>query len=84
MATPPGVPADRLARLRALFAEVVADPDFRREALGVDAALSWTSGEDYAVVLARILHDYADIQDMLAAALDCGQQIAETGVPCTV
>jgi tripartite-type tricarboxylate transporter receptor subunit TctC len=51
---PPGVPADRVARLRAAFAAVVKDPAFLQEAAAMGFEVAPQSGEEIAARVAAV------------------------------
>jgi tripartite-type tricarboxylate transporter receptor subunit TctC len=51
---PPGVPADRVARLRAAFAAVMKDPAFLQEAATLGFEVAPQSGEEIAARVAAV------------------------------
>ena len=51
---PPGVPADRVAMLRAAFSKAVADPDFLKEAQLQRLAIDPMDGNDAEQVIKRL------------------------------
>jgi tripartite-type tricarboxylate transporter receptor subunit TctC len=51
----PGVPAERVAALRAAFDQTVKDPEFLAEAKGLHFDVDPVSGLDMAKTVARIL-----------------------------
>src|SRR5262245_17795040 len=54
MATTPGVPADRLAALRAAYRTTVADPEFRAEAAGMNFEVAPVYGEEMQKIVGEI------------------------------
>ena len=62
---PPGVPAERVAELRAAFDATMADDNFRADAERLHLHLDPVRGEDIATALARA---YALPKDVVAAA----------------
>lgn len=59
--TPPNIPADRLAALRAAFDKMVADADFLREAGRIKAEVDPTPGVELETTVATILKAPKDI-----------------------
>jgi tripartite-type tricarboxylate transporter receptor subunit TctC len=62
MATTPGVPADRLAALRAAYRATMADPEFRAEAAKANFDVEPVYGEEMQAIVGRIMstpHDLA-------------------------
>lgn len=82
LATTPAVPADRLAVLRSLFTEVLADPDFLAASEAMGLPIEHTPGEALREQLGGVLADRAGLAAALAAARDCGQRRADTGERC--
>ena len=64
-AAPPGVPAERLAALRAAFAATVQDPAFLAEAAKMKYEVTYTSGEEQLELIEKL---YATPPDRLAKA----------------
>lgn len=64
-AAPRGVPEDRLAALRAAFAEAAADPEFVAKMQQLDSALDPISGEDINAIIDTL---YNTPEDVLGAA----------------
>lgn len=82
VATTPGVPADRLAVLRALFQEVAADPGFVAEASANELLVRPTSGDSIAALVADLLAQKEHYARLFRDALTCGQRRADTGEAC--
>jgi tripartite-type tricarboxylate transporter receptor subunit TctC len=53
-AAPPGVPAGRAALIRRAFDATMQDPEFRAEALRIQAELAPTAGEDVQKLVGRL------------------------------
>jgi tripartite-type tricarboxylate transporter receptor subunit TctC len=53
-ATPPGVPADRVAILRKAFMQLQADPDYLAEAKRLDLDVSPLDGEAVQALITRM------------------------------
>jgi hypothetical protein len=53
-AAPPGVPASRAALIRRAFDATMQDPEFRAEALRIQAELAPTAGEDVQKLIGRL------------------------------
>jgi len=68
--TPPNIPADRLAALRAAFDKLVVDPDFLREAERAKAEVDPTPGAELQKVVTTILTTPKDIVDGANKAME--------------
>ena len=55
MATNAGVPADRVAALRAAYRATMTDPEFRAEAAKADFELAPVYGEEMQKIVERIM-----------------------------
>ena len=64
---PPGLPADRVAALRAAFAATMTDPDFLADAARFQMEIDPLSGEQVAALLAKA---YAAPRDIVARAAE--------------
>ncbi len=82
IAAPPGMPADRLERLRALFDAVAADPDFVAEARSVGLEVDTSPGAGIAATIQDLLVDRSSLSSDLQALLACGRSRAESGTAC--
>jgi hypothetical protein len=69
-ATPPGLPADRLALLRRAFDETMRDPDFLAEAKRMDIDVRPVGGEAVATLIKEI---YASPPEAIRIATDAIQ-----------
>jgi tripartite-type tricarboxylate transporter receptor subunit TctC len=61
MATTPDVPADRLAALRAAYRAVMADPEFRAEAAGMNFEVAPVYGEEMQKIVGEIMSTPKDL-----------------------
>ncbi len=68
-AGPPGIPADRLALLRAAFMSALADPQLLAEAEKMDVPIVPTSGERVQAVIAEALQQTPENIRLLAKAV---------------
>ena len=68
-AGPPGIPADRLALLRAAFMSALADPQLLAEAEKMDVPIVPTSGERVHAVIAEALQQTPENIRLLAKAV---------------
>ena len=66
---PPGIPADRLAALRAAFDKMVADPAFLAEAERRNLEIDPTSGVELQGVITKILGAEPAIVERATAAM---------------
>ena len=64
LVTPPGVPADRLAALRAAFDKMVKDPEFLAEAEKVGAEINPTPGAEVQKINEEIVNAPKEIVDL--------------------
>jgi tripartite-type tricarboxylate transporter receptor subunit TctC len=55
MVAPPGVPAERIAALRAAYEETMRDPDFLRDAASLNTEIDFVPGERMQAVAADLL-----------------------------
>ena len=53
LAAPPGVPADRIGRLRAAFTEMLKDPSFVADAARMRIAMSSLPGEELQIIIEK-------------------------------
>jgi hypothetical protein len=78
LATTPGVPAERVAALRAAFEATIKDPDFIAAAAQERMEVRPQSGEQIAEIIAGLLDAPADVRERMKAALQPkGEHIAE-------
>jgi tripartite-type tricarboxylate transporter receptor subunit TctC len=77
LAAPPGVPADRVAALRAAFAATMRDPDFRAEAEKVQLEIDPLTGEQIERLLAAAYAAPKPIVQRAAALVDPSNHKAE-------
>jgi tripartite-type tricarboxylate transporter receptor subunit TctC len=68
--TPPNIPADRLAALRAAFDKLVVDADFLREAERVKAEVDPTPGAELQKFVNAIIKAPTDIIDRANKAME--------------
>jgi tripartite-type tricarboxylate transporter receptor subunit TctC len=71
-AAPPGVPAGRVATLRAAFAATIKDAQFLAEAKKLGYTITYTSGEELAALSERIFSVPRPVIDKAAALLPKG------------
>jgi tripartite-type tricarboxylate transporter receptor subunit TctC len=71
-AGPPGIPADRLAYLRAIFEKALADPQLLTDAKKMDAPIQVASGEHVQTVIAEALRQTPQNLQLLAQAVQTG------------
>ena len=69
LATTPGVPAERVAALRAAFAATLKDPDFIAAAAREHMTIRPMTGEKLAEVITSMLNAPADVRDRMKVAL---------------
>lgn len=82
VAAAPGVPADRMARLTALFLEIAADPAFLAAAQDIGLAVDPKNGAALLGEFEELPPRSAETVAKLEAVKACGLRLAETGVPC--
>jgi tripartite-type tricarboxylate transporter receptor subunit TctC len=70
LATTPGVPADRVAALRAAFAAMVRDPEFIAAAQKENMDIRPQSGETIAEIIYGLLDTPQDIRERMKVALE--------------
>jgi tripartite-type tricarboxylate transporter receptor subunit TctC len=68
--TPPNIPADRLAALRAAFDKLVVDPDFLREAERAKAEVDPTPGAELQKFVNAIIQAPKDVIDRANKAME--------------
>lgn len=73
IAAPPGVPADRVAALRAAFDAVQKDPLYLSEAKRAKMEIKSMSGADLAVLIASFTKTPADVVKRFKAAIKFGK-----------
>lgn len=84
LGVPDGVPADRVAALRELFVQVMAEPGFIAAVEG-SMTITPTRGEDLQAAvdsLSESLGDPTELGERVQRILDCGLQVAQTGEAC--
>jgi len=64
---PPGIPAERLAALRAAFTATMHDPDFLAEAAKHALEIQYVSGEELAAIVAKAAQSPPEIVDPVRA-----------------
>jgi tripartite-type tricarboxylate transporter receptor subunit TctC len=69
LATTPGVPAERIAALRAAFEATVKDPEFIAAAASEHLDIQPTTGDQLAGIIAGLLNAPQDIRERVKAAL---------------
>ena len=69
LATTPGVPAERVAALRAAFIAMMADPEFKATAAKESLEIRPMSGEELAGLIAGILDASLEVRDRVKLAL---------------
>jgi tripartite-type tricarboxylate transporter receptor subunit TctC len=69
LATTPGVPAERVAALRAAFAATLKDPDFIAAAAREHMTIRPMTGEKLAEVITSMLNAPADVRERMKVAL---------------
>jgi tripartite-type tricarboxylate transporter receptor subunit TctC len=72
-AGPPGIPADRLALLRAVFMQALADPQLLADAKKMDAPIAPAGGEHVQQVIAAALQQTPQNLQLLTQAVKAGQ-----------
>jgi len=72
-AGPPGIPADRLELLRAVFMKALADPQLLADAKKMDAPISAATGEHVQSVITAALRQTPQNLQLLAQAVKAGQ-----------
>jgi tripartite-type tricarboxylate transporter receptor subunit TctC len=72
LVAPPGVPAERVAALRAAFAATMTDADFLAEAQRLQLEIDPLGGEAIAKLLAGAYAAPRDIVDRAAALVEPG------------
>jgi len=81
LATTPGVPAERVAALRAAFAATLKDPDFVATAAKEHMEIKPMTGEKLAEIIAGLLNTPADVRERVKAALQPKDDQTLVGVP---
>jgi tripartite-type tricarboxylate transporter receptor subunit TctC len=71
---PPGVPADRIAALRAAFDKVMKDPEFLAEAKKLDLDISPLAGDKVAEIVRDTIDAPADVLTKARAAMQAGDK----------
>lgn len=79
VAAPPGIDPARLARLRALFDEIAADPAFVAEATAAGMHVEPTGGDALGPLLRQLREREADLATDFRALIACGRALAEGG-----
>jgi tripartite-type tricarboxylate transporter receptor subunit TctC len=69
LATTPGVPADRVAALRAAFAAMVKDPEFIAAAAREKLEIQPQTGEQLQEIILGLISSPADVRERMKAAL---------------
>jgi tripartite-type tricarboxylate transporter receptor subunit TctC len=69
LATTPGVPAERVAALRAAFAAMIKDPEFIAAAAREKLEIQPQTGEQLQDIIFGLLNSPADVRDRMKAAL---------------
>lgn len=82
IAAPPGLPADRLLALRALFDSIADDPAFAAEAGTLGVEIDPSPGDSIAATIGRLIGEGASLSNDLQALLACGRLRAESGTAC--
>ncbi len=70
LATTPGVPAERVAALRAAFMKMTEDADFKAAAIKENMEIRPMSGEELGKLVAGILDAPQDVRERMKAALE--------------
>ena len=70
LATTPGVPAERVAALRAAFMKMTEDAEFKAAAIKENMEIRPMSGEDLGKLIAGILDAPQDVRDRMKVALE--------------
>jgi tripartite-type tricarboxylate transporter receptor subunit TctC len=70
LATTPGVPAERVAALRAAFAATIKDPEFIAEAAHENLDIQPQSGEELQHVIFSLLNAPQDVRERMKVALE--------------
>jgi tripartite-type tricarboxylate transporter receptor subunit TctC len=70
LGTTPGVPAERVAALRAAFAATIKDPDFVAEAEKERLEIRPMTGEKLADIIAGLLNTPDDVRERMKIALE--------------
>ena len=81
LATTPGVPAERVAALRAAFAAMLKDPDFIATAAKEHMEIRPMTGDKLAGIIADLLNTPADVRERVKAALQPKSETTLTGAP---
>jgi len=81
LATTPGVPAERVAALRAAFAATLKDPDFVAAAAKEHMEIRPMTGEKLAGIIASMLNTPADVRERVKAALQPKDESALEAIP---
>ncbi len=81
LATTPGVPAERVAALRAAFAATLEDPDFIAAAAREHMEIQPMTGEKLAEIIAGLLNTPADVRERVKAALQPKDESTLPGAP---
>ena len=77
LATTPGVPAERVAALRAAFAATVADPEFKAAAIKENLEIRPMTSEQLTALVAGILDAPPDVRERMKTALEPKGSLAE-------
>ena len=72
LAAPPGVPADRVAALRAAFDQTMKDPEFLAEAARLQFGIDPVGGDELNALLERIYATPRDVLDQVSALIAGG------------
>jgi tripartite-type tricarboxylate transporter receptor subunit TctC len=78
IATTPGVPAERVAALRAAFDKTLTDPDFKKEAENQRADLDPQTGAELEALVRKLIGAPADLKAKVKAALEPGQMQSQS------
>jgi tripartite-type tricarboxylate transporter receptor subunit TctC len=81
LATTPGVPAERVAALRAAFAATLKDPDFAAAAAREHMEIRPMTGEKLAAIIASLLNTTVDVRERVKAALQPKDESTLAGAP---
>ena len=74
--TPPGVPADRLAALRAAFEATMRDPEFLADAVKIQADVDLMTGEEVARIVERVVATPAAIVEKARLAVEIKEGVS--------
>jgi tripartite-type tricarboxylate transporter receptor subunit TctC len=81
LATTPGVPADRVAALRAAFAETIKDPEFIAAAAHENMEIRPMTGDRLQEIIFGLLSAPQDVRERVKAALQPKQEHTIDGPP---